>query len=194
MGKWSNQSIDESDISEYCFGESDFAFELQTIALLRSLGVRCGHGGVYEDPVTEKARQFDIRGLLELGQVNRVRLAVECKNIRSNFPLAVLTVPGSSDESYCEFISSHAPIQQEFNVPGIGVRKMVGVGEDKGDRIRQRAAASIYPVSEPVGKSCCQVGRDSNGGIRASDAEAYDKWWQAIQSSHDLVASAEDDC
>jgi hypothetical protein len=193
MAKWRNESIGQSDIAEFCFSESDFAFELQTMALLRSLGVKCEHGGVYEDPVTEKARQFDIRGLLELGQINRVRLAVECKNIRSNFPFAVLTVPRSSDESYHEFISSHAPIQQEFNMPGIGAHKIEGVGEDKGKRIRQRAAASIYPVSEPVGKSCCQVGRDNNGGIRASDAEAYDKWWQAIQSSHDLVASAEDD-
>jgi hypothetical protein len=84
MAKCSNQSIDESDI-------------------------KCEHGGVYEDPVTEKARQFDIRGLLELGQINRVRLAVECKNIRENFPLVVLTVPRSVDESYHEFISSHAP-------------------------------------------------------------------------------------
>jgi hypothetical protein len=70
---------------------------------------------------------------------------------------------------------------------------MAGIGEDKGERVRQRAPASIYPISAPIGKSCCQVGRDSNGGIRDSDAEAYDKWWQAIQSSHDLVASAEDD-
>ena len=191
MAKWSNQLIDESDITEFCLSESDFAFELQTMALLQSLGVKCEHGGVYEDPVTEKARQFDIRGLLEINQINRLRLAVECKNIRANFPLAVLTVPRSSDESYHEFISSHAPSQQD--VAGIGVRKMVEIGEDKGDRVRQRAALSIYPVSEPVGKSCCQVGRDSRSGIRASDAEAYDKWWQAIQSSHDLVASAEDD-
>lgn len=193
MAKWRNESIRESDISEFCANESDFAFELQTMALLQSLGVKCEHGGVYEDPVTEKARQFDIRGLLELNQINRVRLAVECKNIRENFPLVVLTVPRSVNESYHEFISSHAPIQQEFSLPGIGVRRMAGIGEDKGERVRQKAAASIYPVSEPVGKSCCQVGRDSNGGIRGSDAEAYDKWWQAIQSSHDLVASAEDD-
>ena len=129
------------------------------MALLQSLGVKCEHGGVYEDPVTEKARQFDIRGLLEIGKINRVRLAVECKNIRANFPLAVLTVPRSTEESYHEFISSHAPIQQEFTVPGVGVHKMVGIGEDKGDRIRQRGAASIYPVSGPVGKSCCQVGK-----------------------------------
>jgi hypothetical protein len=193
MPKWCNESINESDISEYCSTESDFAFELQTMALLQSLGVKCEHGGVYEDPVTEKARQFDIRGLLELGQINRVRLAVECKNIRENFPLVVLTVPRSFDESYHEFISSHQPIQQELSITGVGVRKMAGIGEDKRKRVRQLAPASMYPVSAPVGKSCCQVGRDSNGGIRGSDAEAYDRWWQAIQSSHDLVASAEDD-
>jgi hypothetical protein len=110
------------------------------------------------------ARQFDIRGLLELGQINRVRLAVECKNIRENFPLVVLTVQRSVNESYHEFISSHAPIQQEFSVPGVEVRKKAGIGEDKGERVRQRAPASIYPISAPIGKSCCQVGRDSNGG------------------------------
>lgn len=193
MPQWRKDLIEETDIGEYCASESDFAFELQTMALLQSLGVKCEHGGIYEDPVTEKARQFDIRGLLELGQINRVRLAVECKNIRANLPLVVLTVPRNVDESYHEFISSHAPVQQEFNLPGVGVRKMPGIGAVKGERVRQRAAASIYPAFEPVGKSCCQVGRDKNGEIKASDAEAYDKWWQAIQSSHDLVASAEDD-
>ena len=185
MSKLREDPIDVEDIREYCESESDFSFELETLALLNRLGVSCEHGGVYEDPVTQKARQFDIRGLLQIGQINRVRLAIECKNIRPNFPLVVFTVPRRDEESYHEFISTHEPRGDKLYVPGIPARN--------GESIRQKTSASIYVISEPVGKSCSQIGRCLNGVLRGSDSDAYDKWWQAIQSAHDLVDVAEDD-
>lgn len=185
MSKLREDPIDVQDIREYCESESDFSFELETLALLNRLGVSCEHGGVYEDPVTQKARQFDIRGLLQLDQINRLRLAIECKNLRQNFPLVAFTVPRRSEESYHEFISTCEPRSDNLYVPGIPTRN--------GESIRQKTRASIYGISEPVGKSCCQVGRCLNGALRGSDSDAYDKWWQAIQSAHDLVDVAEDD-
>lgn len=185
MRRLSGDPINASDISEYCKCESDFAFELQTLALLNKIGVNCEHGGVYEDPVTQKARQFDIRGLLRVNQINRVRIAVECKNVRPNFPLVVFTVPRSDEESYHEFISSCERPRGELFIPNIYA--------SNAKCIRQEMDASIYRSTEPVGKSCCQVGRDQNGAFRSSDSEAYDKWWQAIQSAHDLVDIAGND-
>ncbi|CAK6687184.1 hypothetical protein [Synechococcus sp. CBW1107] len=184
MAKLIGDSINASDISQYCESESDFAFELQTLALLNELGASCEHGGMYEDPVTQKARQFDIRGLFEISPTRRVRLAVECKNVRPNYPLVVLTVPRRDEESYHEFIHTWAP-RDTLSIPGLPERN--------GETIRLNGPGSAYPCSEPVGKSCCQVGRDTTGAFRQSDSEAYDKWSQAIQSAHELVDIAQED-
>jgi hypothetical protein len=187
MPRLSTEPINASDIRDFCESESDFSFELQTLALLNELGVSCEHGGVYEDPITQKARQYDIRGLLQVNQINRVRLAIECKNIRPNFPLVVFTVPRSKEESYHEFISTSEPQKDKLCLPSAHFSR-------NGVSIRQKMSASMYPSFEPVGKSCSQVGRDQQSTtLKGSDSDAYDKWWQAIQSAHDLVDMAEND-
>jgi hypothetical protein len=42
----------------------------------------------------------------------------------------------------------------------------------------------------PVGKSCDQVGRDSQNNLTSNDSDVYEKWAQAVASSHDLVHEA----
>src|SRR5688572_7396980 len=101
MAKLRNDAIDAPDFVEYLNGHSDFSFELAVLKMLRALEITCDHGGHYEDPVTGKSREFDIRAIKTIGTF-RVRLAVECKNIRSNFPILISCIPRHNEESYHE--------------------------------------------------------------------------------------------
>ena len=63
----SNRKIDDTDLAEYLATQSGFAFELQCLQRLHTLGYQCQHGGSYSDPVTRKIRQFDIRARKSVG-------------------------------------------------------------------------------------------------------------------------------
>lgn len=76
MAKLRKGEILEADLMEYLTRHSDFGFELRVLKALSTLGLRCEHGGVYEDPVTRKTREFDIRARSTVAD-RRVRVAVE---------------------------------------------------------------------------------------------------------------------
>ena len=94
------EAVVEQDLQEYLNGYSDFSFEIRALKMLRDHRIDCEHGGYYEDPVTGKPRQFDIRARVKNAADKRVlRMAVECKNLRENFPLLVSCVPRQADEA-----------------------------------------------------------------------------------------------
>lgn len=185
MAKLKNNSINANDIAEFADSTSDFGFELKILAKLNSMGIECEHGGTYNDPHTSKPRQFDIRAKF-YSQPNDVdftcivRLAIECKNLRSNFPLVVFEMPRSKLESYHNLIYSKYCL-----------RPMIDM--DNGQCLKLVNDDCIYPPSEPVGKSCQQVGQTTSDELIGNDAEVYDKWSQAINSAHELLDRAEDD-
>lgn len=170
--------VTASDIEEFVENSTDFGFELRVMSELISMEINCEHGGTYRDPVTGKPRQFDIRSFVNADRFSRVRMAIECKNLRENFPLVVLTVPRIDSEDYHCLGFSQKPSSQSL------LKK-------HGRCLHMINNYSIYPVGEPVGKSCSQVGRVShNDGLTGNDAEVYEKWYQAIHSAHDLVDRA----
>jgi hypothetical protein len=61
MPKLITTPITEKDLDEYLNSESDFAFEMSVLSLLRQMHFTCSHSGTYEDPVTGKIRQYDLR-------------------------------------------------------------------------------------------------------------------------------------
>ena len=67
--------ITESDVKRYLNNYSDFSFELQVLKKFVDLGFKCSHSGTYEDPVTSKSRQYDIRALHQKKFI-RVRIPV----------------------------------------------------------------------------------------------------------------------
>lgn len=177
MPKLKSEAIERQDLVEYLQSESDFDFELSILRSLRARRLQCEHGGLYEDPVTGKAREFDIRALAKDGN-SLVHLAIECKNIRSNFPLLVSRVPRTAAESFHQTI-----------LIGAGSHD---VAHPFARNVRQHLLEkSVYALSEPVGKSIAQVGRlDPSGAISASDSEVFDKWSQCLASANDLVERA----
>jgi hypothetical protein len=179
MAKLKDQPIEKDDFLEYLKSHDDFQFELDVFRLCLAGGATVEHGGMYSDPITKKDRQFDIRMLFQKGQL-LVRLAVECKNLKTNYPLLVSRIPRSADEAFHEIILSR---EQSHLLHGINA----------GRTIRVQGSGGLFNAGEPVAKSTTQVGRNTNGELLTGDAEVYEKWAQALASASDLVSESVDD-
>jgi len=183
VAKLKNDPIDSTDLIEFLDTSSDFAFELACVQRLSELGFLCQHGGSYVDPVTKKARQFDIRAeKCDERNLLCVRCAVECKSLTRAFPLLVMCVPRAPEESFHELVfsvdSKKVPPKSDLDVPAF--RKVC-------QTIRVDHRLSEYRARSPVGKSLAQVGRANDGTVTANDAEVFEKWSQALASASDLV-------
>jgi hypothetical protein len=179
MVKLKPDPIQKSDLIEYLDSYSDFSFELSVLKMLRANGLECEHGGLYEDPVTGKSREFDIRAIKTIHNY-RVRLAVECKNIRENFPVLISCIPRHKYESYHQIaLLSEPNTSGLFTIPNqFRVRAKI---------LSIRGKYSIYKPHEVVGKSTVQVGITSEKVISANDNNLHDKWSQCLSSTTDLV-------
>lgn len=180
MAKLKPRPIGESDLTEYLNTQSDFAFELTVLKTLLGHDFTCEHGGSYDDPVTQKPREFDLRATKTIGH-SRIRLAVECKNLRHNFPLLISCVPRRFVEAFHEVALSFAPTSDGFTPPAF---------QERAKAVRLTGGDSIYKPNELVGKSSAQVGRQSDGTVVASDSDVYAKWAQAISSAQELTDRA----
>ena len=144
---------------------------MRVLRQLRDLDFQCEHSGTYEDPVTGKSRQFDIRARKSsLGKL-QLALAVECKNIRPYNPLLLSAVPRTDAESFHDCI--------EF----------VATAHGNWTRCRRfPGTESAYPVGEWVGKKTDQIGREGNSAELVSDVSStFEKLNQAVNSCRDLV-------
>lgn len=163
-------TITKTDITEFLSNESDFAFEMRVLHKLRvGVELNCEHGGTYIDPITQKARQFDIRARGEASPFS-LRLAVECKNLRDTSPLLLHAVERTSEEAFHELIVRQT--NHPFRV------------------VRVKDYESTYEPKAFVAKSTDQVARRDDGGFKRGDADVYDKIAQAVSSTHDLVMEA----
>lgn len=174
-----------SDISEYLrSAQDDFAHELRVLSVCRELGLEVRHGGAYEDPVTRKTRQFDIRTSVRRGAC-KVQLAVECKNLKPTYPLVISCVPRTKSECYNELVFCCGETMPSLS----GGTTIVPAGH-QARSVAMTGSDSLYEVGQPVGKSSTQIGRTENGGFKSGDSEVFDKWSQAIASSQDLLSAA----
>lgn len=194
MAKLRTDPIAAVDIREFVEEHSDFAFELSVYNQLTKLGFTCDHGGTYTDPLTEKIRQFDIRATwIDHSQLvfppEQIRLAVECKQLRDNFPLVIHTVPRKFDEGTHDIVLSVD--REKFSLP---TRETITVPAFVPSAMKRKVEGrfSIYNEKHPVGKSCAQVGRD-HSGITSTDSEVFSKWTQAISSAQSLADQACDE-
>jgi hypothetical protein len=185
MSKLKTDPITPSDLIEFLDRHSDFAFELLVLNALDAEGFECEHGGTYEDPFTDKPRQFDIRATKRFGQ-RIIRFAVECKNLKQNFPLLVSCVPRTEDESFHELAFSVDPDRISLSRSS----PRVPAFEPRTKSIRLTGSESLYKPKEYVGKSSDQIGRNRENAIFSNDSDVYSKWAQAISSAQDLTDRA----
>lgn len=182
MARNKSPNISSTDLSRYLSTQDDFALELAVFNDARRLGYRALHGGTYQDPITGKVRQFDVRASISSERFH-LEIAIECKSLRESFPLLVSHTPRTRAEAYHEIVLSSKPVDNDVlmayhvNRPPAHIARPVG-------------ADSIYPEDEPVGKATVQVAVDEKGEFRSSDSETHDKWSQAVSSCNDAIKGA----
>jgi hypothetical protein len=186
MAKLKPEAITQADLIEYLDSYSDFSFEVGVLKKLIGLGFSCEHAGSYSDRATGKDREFDIRALKVFGKLF-LRFAVECKNLRENYPLLVSCLPRREEEAFHDIIVSVNPEKLQLEEPP-RVYSRAMLTESKA--IRLKGEHSLYKVGQPVGKTCDQVGRGINGEIVSGDSDVYSKWSQALASAADLTHRA----
>ena len=186
MSKLKTEQISKADLSEYLNSHSDFSFELSVLEMLRENGIECEHGGHYQDPVTNKSREFDIRAIKTIGKF-RIRMAIECKNIREYFPVLISSIPRHEQDSYHQVALLREPEERPYASGG-------HMFSSRAKILSVPSNHSIYKPGEPVGKSIAQVGRHvQDSKIFANNSELYEKWGQCINSAHDLVVDVYSD-
>lgn len=176
LGRQPTDSITKEHLEEFIATQDDFALELYAYSLAIDFGFSARHAGSYADPVTGKARQFDVQANLECGENFHVYLAIECKALRPSYPLLVSQIPRIRAESYQDIVVSAGSTRQAMR-PYPSTQRLDGV-------------ASLYPSNQYVGKALSQVGFNGDGKLISKDSEVFDKWGQAIASSSELVNAA----
>ena len=175
--KLQEKPISKADILEYLRTDSDFSFEISVLQKLNSQGFSCEHAGTYEDPITRRTREFDIRARKTILDASHLKVnilfSVECKNLRSNFPLVVHSMPRRKHESWIELIRANSQRNQTT-------------------AIELSDTECPYQVEDWVGKACDQVGRRQGGDncLVGNDGDVYDKISQAVNSSYELLWEA----
>jgi hypothetical protein len=178
--------ITAQDIKQYIQTEDDFGLEVRAYRACLDQAFDASHGGTYDDPVTGKARQYDLRASYRGKKEFKVQLAVECKNLKPNFPLVVSRIPRAVNESFHEIIFSR-------KTSG----KVITSGGDithMSKSLRISGSNEIYRMQDPVGKSTAQIGKSQSGDFVSGDSEVYEKWAQAVASAHDLIIASVSDC
>ena len=176
-------SITTEEIKNVVLVEDDFGHEMRVGNILtnptyppvhyaqaRVMAPR--HGGTYKDQVTGKTRQFDYRCQISRNYRSPVNifLAVECKNLNPDFPVVVCGRQRTREESCHLFI--------EIGHDGKSQSKIV------------EGANSFYKPNSFVGKSLLRLRKKDNRLCADGDSEVYDRWSQAVASSHDLAFAA----
>lgn len=178
--KLSDKPITKADLEEFIKTQDDFALELYVYSLARKLGFTATHAGSYSDRITGKTRQFDVRASLSCGDDVNVYLAIECKSLRSSFPLLISQIPRIPSESFQD-------VMQAEGVRIVGQTRTTVMGPRV---VRLDGTASIYSANQYVGKALVQVGYNDAGRFTANDHEVFDKWGQAIASVNGLIREA----
>jgi hypothetical protein len=164
-------TIQAADLREYITSQDDFAFEREVYHRAHGLGLSATHAGLYEDPVTNKPRQFDIRASKTADNLE-IHLTIECKGLNTSYPLLVSCVPRVRSESFHQLLYTD---------------ETQGVG---GSYTRVTTMQSrLYREGQPVGKAMRQIRRDNRGALTGGD-EVFDKWMQALASAAELIEGA----
>lgn len=175
-GRTPTDIITKEHLEEFIATQDDFALELYVYDLARRAGFNPTHAGSYVDPSTGKARQFDVQASRACGENFHIHFAIECKALRPSFPLLVSQIPRIRAESFLHIMSSRGSGKD-----GMSIYPQIHILTD---------GASLYPLSEFVGKALSQVGFNGEGKLHSKDSEVFEKWGQAIASSNQLIKRA----
>lgn len=149
------KEITAADLTDYLNCESDFAFEIRVMKELKKVGDVL-HGGTYMDAITGKSREFDMRVTIP-NERRVIRLAVECKNLKTTSPLLVSCLPRRNYEAF-----QHIAVSIDlayYTFPDADQGEMACLANEPFVRTFSMASANcMYKTGEPVGKTLAQAG------------------------------------
>jgi hypothetical protein len=181
MPRLDTTPITQQDIKDYLASTGDdFRLELEVYNICKTFNFEASHGGTYQDPVTKKTRQYDIRASRVREQDRfKVQLAIECKCLKPYFPLLVYQTPKAENENYHEIVFSYEPPDPSLHtIPTAQNERFAG-------------KYSVYRDVKFVGKSTVQIGKtEQKKEFTGDDSEVFDKWSQALSSADDLISQS----
>lgn len=179
MARYKDDPMTAATLRRYLESQDDFGLELAIYSKALSLGLRATHGGTYEDGATGRMRQYDVRAFA-VDNDCRIDLAIECKSLKTSYPLVISHIPRAQKESFHQVVWAH-PRTASFIVREVGpAAKTINLELPEG----------FYPVGGMVGKSTSQIGLTEKGEFTTGDSEAYEKWAQALGSAAELIQAA----
>jgi len=176
--------ISGQDLRRYLDTQDDFALELEAYRHAKGFNFNVSHGGLYDDAMTNKRRQYDVRASHENG-TRRIDLTIECKFLDPTFPLLVQRVPRPGKESFHQTMlsrgstTSYGTASEPQHWTGAGLFKISGT--------------HLYDPQQPVGKSMKRIKVAAGDGFSATDSDIYEKYTQALTSMNEFVQSAAQD-
>lgn len=181
MAKYKNEPLTADEITTFLKERDDFAFEMSVLRCIHEadpggINFHTAFGGSYTDPITGKPRQYDIRTSARKGS-KTLRMAVECKQLSTAFPLVVSRCPRPRTEAYHHLIVAKP-------------REPADIIEDRPAYYTARVfyGATPYSGETPVGKGSTQLGiHSTNREFISNDSDVYEKWAQALASAEDLI-------
>ncbi len=169
--------ISKKEITEFLDENDDFAFEMSVLRENETREIESSHSGTYSDPITKLPRQYDIRtSILHTPedksdhQLEMIKMAVECKNLRPVNPILISRSPRQRAECTIDVIRS-VPYESS------GYRRIY----------RTSHRSPEYIEGMMVGRSTSQFSRKSDGSVVDNDSPIYNKWAQAISSCSELI-------
>ena len=170
-------------IKRYLAEQSDFAFEMEILQIVK---MRCAGqtswGGIYYDHNTGKQREYDIRSEIPVNPYKLdswIELAIECKNIRSYYPLVISCTKRTLSEQKNDLW--RWPMLQK----GSKEEPIINFGISY-----ERHTLFLDYNDEFVGRALDQVGEDSKGELVFGDEEIFNKWTQALNSTYGMLHDA----
>jgi hypothetical protein len=174
--------ISGQDLRRYLETDDDFALELEAYRHALGFGFKASHAGLYDDAMTNKRRQYDVRASYEL-ENRTIYLTIECKSLHPTNPLLVQRVPRPGNESFHEIMQSKDSIP-----PSMGTASVLPPGW-MGGGLFKLSGTHLYDSQKQVGKSLKRV-KVAENGFSASDSDIDEKYTQALSSMNEFVQSA----
>jgi hypothetical protein len=170
------------DLRRYLDTQDDFALELEAYRYALGFGFKASHAGLYDDALTNKRRQYDVRALYELPNlIHSIQLTIECKSLDPTYPLLVQRVPRPGNESFHHIMLSRGSTARHGTAIDLSHWSGAGLFRVSGTR--------MYDSRQQVGKSMKRIKLAENG-FSATDSEIYEKYTQALTSMNELVQEA----
>jgi hypothetical protein len=174
------EPISGKDLRRYLDTQDDFAFELEAYRHALGFGFKASHAGLYDDAITKRRRQYDVRAFHEIGN-RRIELTIECKSLDPTYPLLIQRVPRPGNESFHQIMLSRTA-----NTAYGNLREPQGW---VGAALFTMSGTHMYDAGQLVGKSMKRV-RVTGDTFAATDRDVYEGYTQALTSMNEVVQVA----